>query len=561
MASSTTSAPRESNAAPFASTPPPSAPAPLHLELWVEDLEVIDALRQFQHEADRQAYASTALKIGVAALKVASGRLDTDLIQRESASLIQAVSHQLQQHTQHVHDRVSSQLKEYFHPESGRFNERIKRLVSRDGELEQVLRRQIGTEDSELAKTLLLYFGDNSPLMKRLSPNESEGLVGALRGVIEEQLRQQRERVLGEFSLDNAQSSLSRLVSELTRNHGQLQRDLQAKIDDVVKEFSLDQENSALSRLVRNVDAAQRTIVREFSLDNPDSAFSRLNLMLRDTQGAIHGHLTLDDENAPLARLKRELLVLLRESSRENVEFREEVKTALARLVARREEAEQTTRHGVEFEDALGQFLVANRQSSGDVVHATGARVGEIKNCKVGDFVIELSAECQAAGARIVLEAKEDTAYSIAKALEEIQMARKNRAAQIGIFVFSSKTAPAEIEPFVRYGDDLLVVWDAQHASSDVFLQAALTTAQALCVRATQSAAAEADFGAINRAILEIEKRSNSLEDVRKSAETIQSASQRILERVQRTRQGLERQVGLLQEKVRDWMQHIERKL
>ena len=101
---------------------------------------------------------------------------------------------------------------------------------------------------------------------------------------------------------------------------------MQSKIDDVVKEFSLDEENSALSRLVRNVDLAQRTIVREFSLDNPESAFSRLNTILRDTQSAIHGNLTLDDENAPLARLKRELLQLLKEHSRENTEFREEVK-------------------------------------------------------------------------------------------------------------------------------------------------------------------------------------------------------------------------------------------
>jgi hypothetical protein len=359
--------------------------------------------------------------------------------------------------------------------------------------------------------------------------------------------------VLQEFSLDNSQSALSRLVAELTRNHGQLQRDLQAKLDNVVKEFSLDQENSALSRLVRNVDAAQRTIVREFSLDNPESAFSRLNTMLRDTQGAIHGNLTLDDENAPLARLKRELLQLLKENSRENVEFRQDVRATLAKLVARREETRQTTRHGVEFEEVLGQFLVANRDAQGDVVASTGARVGDIKNCKVGDFVIQLSGDCHAAGARIVLEAKEDANYTVARALEEIQLARKNRGAQFGIFVFSAKTAPVELQPFTRYGNDLVVVWNPEDANTDVFLQAALTTARALCVRAAGSAEAEADFHAIHCAILEIEKRAGSLDEIRKSAETIHSASQRILEKVQITRQALERQVNTLSEKVNDW--------
>ncbi|MCA9171563.1 MAG: hypothetical protein KDB23_28040, partial [Planctomycetales bacterium] len=503
----------------------------LRLELLVTDREVVEALQRFDSPDARENYALTALKIGIAALQVASGRIDADVIQRESANLLQNVSQQLNQHTVHVHDRVNSQLREYFDPESGRFNERVKRLVSRDGELEQLLRRQIGAQDSELAKTLMTHFGEQSPLMKQLSPNESEGLLGALRGVVEEQLRSQRERVLQEFSLDNTQGALSRLVTEITKNHGQLNKDLQAKIDDVVKEFSLDQENSALSRLVRNVDMAQKTIVREFSLDNPASAFSRLNEMLRDTQGAIHGNLTLDDENAPLARLKRELLGLLKEHSRENVEFREEVKATLAKLVTRREEAEQTTRHGIEFEDALGQFLQANRHSASDVIESLGSRTGQIKNCKVGDFAVTLSEDCQAAGARIVLEAKEDANYHLARALEEIQTARKNRDAQIGIFVFSAKSAPPDLDPFARYGDDLVVIWDADRNDTDVYLRAALSTARALCVRAGQSAENEVDLAAMNRAILEIEKRARSLDDIRKSAETIQSASNKILER------------------------------
>ena len=75
-------------------------------------------------------------------------------------------------------------------------------------------------------------------------------------------------------------------------------------------------------------------------------------------------------------------------------------------------------------------------------------------------------------------------------------------------------------------------------------------------LRAGQDVNEEVDFDAIQRAILEIEKRSNSLDDVRKSAETIHSASQKILERVQRTRQSLEKQVQLLYDKVSNWLNH-----
>ena len=524
------------------------------LTIRVTDGEVVAALRSLPNDAARNDYAQSALKIGVAALQVATGRLDAEVIQRESAFLLKSVSQQLEQHSREVHTRVNSELREYFDPQSGRFNERVKRLVSRDGELEQLLRRQVGSNDSELAKTLLAHFGDQSPLMKLLSPTESDGLIYAMRGVVEEQLHLQREKVLREFSLDNADGALSRLVGEITKNHGQLQRDLQTKLDDVVKEFSLDQENSALSRLVRNVDTAQKTIVREFSLDNPTSAFSRLNSLLRDTKGAIDGHLTLDDEDAPLARLKRELLQLLKEHSRENGEFRDEVKAALAKLVTRREEADRSTRHGLDFEEALGDFLVNHRESAGDVVTASGNRVGQIKNCKVGDFVIELAADSQAAGARIVLEAKEKANYVLSSALEEIHTGRKNRNAQVGIFVYSAKSAPENLEPFGRYGDDLVVVWDAENPDTDVYMSAALTTARALCVRSQIDREDAVDFEAIQRAVLEIEKRAGSLEDIRKYAESVQSASQKILDKLGRIRDALEREVRTLHEKVDQWM-------
>ena len=74
--------------------------------------------------------------------------------------------------------------------------------------------------------------------------------------------------MLREFSLDNKDGALARMIGELTNNHGQLTEALEKKIDAVVDEFSLDKEDSASSRLVRNVDRAQSTITREFSLDD-----------------------------------------------------------------------------------------------------------------------------------------------------------------------------------------------------------------------------------------------------------------------------------------------------
>jgi len=53
-----------------------------------------------------------------------------------------------------------------------------------------------------------------------------------------------------------------------------------------------------------------------------------------------------------------------------------------------------------------------------------------------------------AAGARIVLEAKESASYDLAKTLEEADVARTNRQAEVCVFVHSTKTAPPSIPTF-----------------------------------------------------------------------------------------------------------------
>ena len=152
--------------------------------------------------------------------------------------------------------------------------------------------------------------------------------------MVDEQLIDQRDKVLREFSLDNQEGALARLIRELTGKHGDLSKDLQEKIDEVIKEFSLDKEDSALSRLVQNVDRAQRTISSEFSLDNKESG---------------------------LSRVKDELRTILEAHVKTNAEFQEEVKESLARLTQKRISDAAGTQHGHDFEE--GRFCIPSRSS------------------------------------------------------------------------------------------------------------------------------------------------------------------------------------------------------
>lgn len=526
---------------------------PLFLALTVLDPDVVSALAAYPEGPSRDEMALAALRIGVIALRQARGQIDADAVRRESQRLLSDMQSQLQQHSQAVQQQLAGTLKDYFDPENGRFHERVQRLVRKDGELEALLQRQIGGSDSELCKTLAQHFGNDSPLMQVLTPDQSRGLLAALRGLLENQLTEQRKHVLAQFSLDNKDGALARLVSELTENQGELTKLLGDKIDDVVKEFSLDVEDSALSRLVRNVDRAQRTISAEFSLDNEGSALARLKQLLESTQQAIHGNLTLDEEGSSLARLKRELMSILESHGKLNATFQEEVKVTLARLTARKEEQARGTRHGVQFEQAVGTFLQDAAAQRGDVLHPVGERVGQIKNCKVGDFVLELGPDSAAPGAKIVIEAKEDQSYDVPAARAECDRARKNRDAQLALFVFSKRTAPEMSEPFANYGDDVLVVWDAEDAASDLYLKLALGVTRALCIRRDRQRSQQAaDFQEIDRAVLEIEKRAGNLEQVEKWADTIRARAEDILKHVSTSRGSLTRQVETLQERLDD---------
>jgi hypothetical protein len=492
-------------------------PLRLPLELLVDDRDVIRALFEYPEGDERNQYALEALKIGVLALRHVGGQISADRI-------IKDVQQSLQQHMQLVHGRLGDTLAEYFHPESGRFNERVQRLIGADGELSHLIKGFIDGENSLIARTLVAHVGQDSAIMKLLDPKQSEGLLALLRQIVEAELTNQRNRLLVEFSLDNKEGALSRLVHELTSNHGDLSKALQNKIDEITKELSLNEENSALSRLVGKVSQAQLTITSEFSLDS---------------------------ETSCLSKLKRELMTVLEAHVKTNAEFQTEVKGALRELTARREEQARSTLHGGTFQSAVFDFLHSHSQQQGDVCDFTADRVGAIKNCKVGDVVIALGPDTAAPGAKIAVEAKEEKSCSIAAALSEIESARKNRLAQVGVFVFSSKTAPRDLRSLRRFGDDVLVVWDAEDTQTDCFLLAAVELARLMCLCHQRRLDTEAgDFISIETAVLDIEKRAKNLDTIAKRAKTVQIAGGQILKRAQTDRKSLDKQVTLLRAKV-----------
>ena len=519
------------------------------LTLVISDRETVAELLLRSDGRERDEYALAALRIGVLSLKHARGQIDADAVRSEGEKLLKDLKYALDGSRDDIHKNLTNALRDYFDPKDGRFQERIERLIKQDGELEQVLQRQVGGDGSVLVNTLAAHIGENSPLMKLLNPEEASGLVASIRSTISSVVGEEQTRILSEFSLDNDQSALKRLVNELTQANGKLKTDLASEVGSVVQEFSLDKEDSALSRLVRRVETAQETITKEFSLDEDGSALSRLSTVISEAKGSIDSNLTLDNEASALYRLKRELVDILNAHETKVQGFQTNVLTALESMTAQRKEAARSTQHGKDFESTACEVVEKEVQKSGDIPIRTGTKPGLIKYCKVGDLVVELGADCAAAGEKFVVEAKEDATYTVESALAELDTAKKNRGASVGLFLFSALTAPQGMEMLSRNGDDVLVVWDAQKVESDVVLRAGLSLAKALCVRKQRERDKnESNWEEVDAAVLAVEKEVTRLAQMKTWTDTIQSNSGKLLEEIRKMTNSLERQIVALRE-------------
>jgi len=494
----------------------------LELHLCVRDPEVHRELLRRQSGAERDAYALSALRVGVLAMGQAGGAIDVERIKVEGDRLIGELRSILSEHNSAVTLQLGGLIAHYFDPQSGNLTQRLDRLISKDGELETVLARYLDGQSSSLARTLSEFVGEGSPIFKELSPAQADGVLAKIREAVDGSLATERQHLMRLFSLDDKGSALSRLVAEITGENGRLRDDLSRDIDKVRREFSLDQPEGALSRLFGQV---------------------------QETTADLKRSLSLDEEASSMARLRRELLDVMCAVKQSNTEFQSEVRSKLAEMSARREESDRSTLHGLDFEEAVGAFLGLQVRGSGDLLEGTGTKAGSKPRCKVGDYVVTLGTESAAEGVRIVFEAKDSKSYDLRAALSETDEARDNRQAQVGVFVFSKPSAPAGVAPLSRFANNIVALWDRDDKSTDPILVAAISLARALAVREhLESTLVQADFGSIEDAVRRIAKTADVLSDIVAMAGTVRLNGEKIRNQAETFRGEIDKQLAILNE-------------
>lgn len=475
----------------------PAAAEGLELRLRVTDPDVLAELARLPEPADREAFALAALRIGVLAVRQAAGALDERALRDAGKAMVADAERALNEHRLQLVARIEKEMQGYFDRASGKVPQFLEELTRPGGSVDRMLRQHLGGDQSTLAATLAAHVGQQSPLLQMLSPGQKSGLLSRVEELVKKNLEEQRATLLGEFDLNREQSALSRLVKQVKDGQGTLESGFRETIGRLASEWSLDNENSSVARFKKDVAA---------SIDR-----------LLESQAS----------------------------------FQKEVVRELSALQQKRATEAVTTRKGATFEESLGGVLRAEAEKAREKFDAVGLQVGEIKNCKKGDFTVEMGPDSAAAGERIVVEAKEDAGFTMRLAMEELDLARPNRKAQVGIFVLSSRAAPEGMARFQRFGNDLVIVWDAEDAATDLWLVAALEVARALLVRrAREASATSASLAEIDTAVAQLEKDALALQQIATYANSVTGAADKIRDEVEKLARKLARRVAEMREGV-----------
>jgi hypothetical protein len=148
---------------------------------------------------------------------------------------------------------------------------------------------------------------------------------------------------------------------------------------------------------------------------NPDAPSSPMAILKASLTGMLREHATAQAE-------------LAKQQGERQAQFEKEVSEALTRIETKRTHDQKTPRGGFAFEDAVTAFVGTATQGAPCVFEVTGATAG-IGRCKKGDAILRFTSESAFAGAAVVFEAKRDAAYTVQRAIDDLDAARKNRDA------------------------------------------------------------------------------------------------------------------------------------
>ncbi len=214
-----------------------------------------------------------------------------------------------------------------------------------------------------------------------------------------------------------------------------------------------------------------------------------------------------------------------------------------AAATARASERARSAAKGADFEDLVEDLLAHTLRGTDHLVERTADAAGDVLRSKKGDFVITLDpVAARGATLRIVVECKDRTVSGRAMR-DELEEARRNRDAAVGLVVFSSRHAPAGIAPFdVRLGDVYCALDpdDPEPATLD----AAVRLARLLALSSVRGDTADIDARAVREALARVSGELDALRALKVKLTTIGTAASAVSAGLDQLRDGVVARIG-----------------
>jgi hypothetical protein len=302
-----------------------------------------------------------------------------------------------------------------------------------------------------------------------------------------------------------------------------------------------------LERFLGDKGALRAYVGELFDETKRDSAIGRMRTLLGTYFDGDASKLALlldpTRQNSPMHQFRVEI-------SREFDRLNERLTAIEAAAAARGAERARSAAKGADFEDLLDAMLADLARGSGDLLDRTGGEAGGVMRSKKGDFVITVNPE-KTAGAelRIVVEAK-DRPMSGRAMRDVLREAKENRAAAVGLVVFTPAHAPAGIAPFdVRAGDVYCVIDPAD--PDPAALEAAVRLARLHAVASLREAVSEIDGDAIRSALTAVRAELDAIKGIKATLTSIATSSASVQACLDRLRESILARVAEAEAEVR----------
>lgn len=358
--------------------------------------------------------------------------------------------------------------------------------------------------------------------------------------VVEEKFREVQSQIAGDVS-DFREELKSRLEQYFRSEGGTVPVFIErhfgedGKIARILESY-FGSERGKLVSLLEGQVGPESFLGRRMDPENREGLVNHVEKMveelLRQNTAQLRSTFSLDDEGSALSLMKRSLREEIEKLQTSVNQHYAQIRETLASERARLIEAEKGTGKGRDFEDALYLPLAEMARGMDDQPENVSGVKGLVNSDKVGDFVVRLGESSRTPGRMIVFEAKKQQGYNMKKTHEEMDRAKKNRGADIGIFVFCKGYEPFEAGDFYRTGNDFIVTVDEQHLEKGqrlLFLEAAYKVARMLIasrVREEEERAIDPEY--IRAEIDNIQAAMRSASEIKTKVGTIRNSADAI---------------------------------